>query len=207
MAPQPSPLDPPPDQSLAFLRMRILKPTATSPGVAVICALPVRGVKLFNHLRHFRLAASYIFPAPFPSAPGDLWAATLIVRDNTDNEEDGTATVHVGATHQVREGGQMALGVGQVQAQPPPTTELIPFDTAYPPSEARTFELETDVDCVAREGRSRLRTPGHEWQERRWQTPFDANDPAAPKVRSVGVGVAMVAGSGRVTTFKIIAWP
>lgn len=210
----------PPAPALQYLALNITRPAGATSGVgvAVICALPVADVVAFNNLRHFRLRGTFGLPTPLPAGTTDQWAATVIARDNSDNEDDGTANVHVGATHQVRGGGKIALGAGQVPPNPdgtpaivpPAIQELISFEEAYPFLSPRTFVLETDIDTVTRAGRSRLQTTGHEWQERRWMTPFNAADATAPKVTSVGVGLAMVLGAGsptiRVHEFQIYAW-
>jgi len=205
----------PTDPNVQFLALTITKLSATSPRVAVICSLPIADLphSPFDGLPHFRLRANYALPTILPASTGDQWAATVIGRDG-DKTDDNTVTAHVGATHQVREGGVIALGAGSGTTSPPqpsPTSELIPFEQAYPILSPRTFQLETDFNRITGEGRSRLRTPGHVWAERRWTHPFVTSDPNAPTLTAVGVGLAMVSGAGSVRVlvhdFEIFVWP
>jgi hypothetical protein len=130
----------------------------------------------------------------------------------------------VGATHQVRDGGLIALGAaGATPVEPKINNEMINFLTAYPPRSERRFTLATDFDWLLGRGWSRLRTPGHRWLERGWPIPFMSGSspvPASPptemarsvvpQIKTVGVGLAMINGSGTpdvtIDDFSIYIW-
>jgi hypothetical protein len=128
---------------------------------------------------------------------------------------DDNTTV-VGATHQVRNGGQIALGAATATpVTPPPKDEIIDAAVAYPGiagHPVQVFTLATDIDCYAGTGRSRLRTRGHTWTDRTWPHPFtgEVTNETPSQITAVGVGLAMVAGTGTPTVmvddFSVYFW-
>lgn len=175
------------------LRLSVTKfPTDTQASVMV--ALSPKPASL----RRFRLVANYSLPDGFaPSGAGNQWAATLGARDG-DKSIITDSTTFMGATHQVRGGApDIALGVGGATATSGP--QVIANQLVYPDGLPREFQLQTDLDCDAGLGRSRLYTPYHRlvWRERSW-TPSPGFDMG--ELTAIGVGIGFTRSSiGRPT--------
>lgn len=185
----------------------------------------------------FTMTADFLLPVGNslgPTAPGDLWAATLVARDSqpipnpigprahfgpplavdpTDAPAYDTLALdsdfgdtHVGATHQVVGGVPPAIELGAGKTSPV-TPDAEPKLNVYPPGGTSGFTLQTDIDCNAGRGWSRMNAGTTKWSERSW--PYPLVPPKRPWAM-IGVGLALAKGFGtvRVTVlrFSIYAW-
>ena len=202
-----------PQQPGGGLRLQVTRQTADTGIAGVMCAPNAN-----FPLSRFRMTARYRL-GDGPMGASDIWAPTLIVRDGGQSDmrrPDGTPARVVGATHQVRDSGQIALGAGSAATAitPAPKNNEVSFTNAYPTPMERGFTLETDIFCDVGRGRSRLRTALCTlWAEARWDHPFKI-DPADPAhwtgITYVGVGCAIAQGAGTATVtvdeFSIYKW-
>jgi hypothetical protein len=199
--------------------------------VVVTCELWPAPAPILSGFGFTMMCNGRLHSAVSPLGIDAMWAVMLVARDgeklnealNSDtNDPDGDAIV--GATHQVRDGGQIALGAASARPVTPKiASEKIDFLTAYPPRKERRFTLASDFDWSSGRGYSRLRTPGHRWLERTWPIPFmsgsspvPASPPtemarsAVPQIKGVGVALAMIKGSGTpgvtIDDFSIYIW-
>lgn len=144
-------------------------------------------------LRRFQMVANYSLPeglAPFK--PGNQWAATLIARTGGISQIPDNPII-LGATHQVRGGVptayEVAVALGTAQGDSSSGPQIRGRRLVYPDGLPIEFQLQTDMDCVGGEGRSRMYTPygRFSWRERAWTPPsgFDMGTDIA----AIGVGI------------------
>jgi hypothetical protein len=165
-------------------------------------------------LSAFTMTADFLLSAGndlSPTAPGDLWAATLVARDSQPNLDANPidtdfGDTHEGATHQVFGGSPptIQLGVGKTSPAMPAAE---PKQDVYIPGATSGFTLETDIDCHAGLGWSRMHTDCDIWSERSWPYPLVA--PRRPWAM-IGVGLALARGVGRARVtamrFSVYDW-